>query len=195
MSEIKLRISLQIPLILQGTFLPEGASALTQSLELLSTIIAVVSRLLAKLKAHLMASASAWRGRLEYTLLAQANTTSPLQSLATTTMEELPSLKAASTFILIKSLGGFFYLCTGFGNWKPEWIAMDIVCSTMVLSTFWQSSIGLVSLPSKMAWFLALQMASQIIALNNKNSPPLDSLNISFNERVEEDTNEMRRRV
>ena len=58
-SEIKLRISLQIPLILQGTFLPEGASALTQSLESLSTIIAVVSRLLAKLKAHLMAFAFA----------------------------------------------------------------------------------------------------------------------------------------
>ena len=55
-SEIKLRISLQIPLILQGTFLLKGASALTQSLESLSTIIAATSTLLAKLKAHLMAS-------------------------------------------------------------------------------------------------------------------------------------------
>ena len=64
---------------------------------------------------------------MEYTLLAQANTTSPLQSLATTAMEELSSLKAASTFILIESLGDFFHLCTGFGNWKPEWIAMDNV--------------------------------------------------------------------
>ena len=55
-SEIKLRISLQIPLILQGTFLLKGANALTQSLESLSTIIAATSILLAKLKAHLMAS-------------------------------------------------------------------------------------------------------------------------------------------
>ena len=55
-SEIKLRISQQIPLILQGTFLLKGANALTQSLESLSTIIAATSILLAKLKAHLMAS-------------------------------------------------------------------------------------------------------------------------------------------
>ena len=61
-SEIKLRISLQIPLILQETFFPKGVSASTQSLESLSTIIAATSILLAKLKAHLMASASAWRG-------------------------------------------------------------------------------------------------------------------------------------
>ena len=110
---------------------------------------------------------------MEYTLLAQANTTSSFQSLAKTVMEELPSLKVVSTFILIESVGGFFHLCTSFGNWKLEWIAMDILCSTMVLSTFWQSSIGLVSLPSKIAWFLALQMASQITAPNNKNSPLL----------------------
>ena len=47
---------------------------------------------------------------MEYTLLAQAKTTSPLQSLATATMEDLSSLKAASTFILIEPLGGFFHL-------------------------------------------------------------------------------------
>ena len=86
----------------------EGASVSTQSFESLSTNIAVASSLFAKIKTYLMAFASAWRGRLVYTLLAQANTTSPLQSLATTAMEEPPSLKVASTFILIESLGGVF---------------------------------------------------------------------------------------
>ena len=72
-----------------------------------------------------------------------------------------------------ESLGGSFHLCIGFGNWKLEWFATDILYSTMVLSTFWHSLIGLVSLPSKTAWFLALQMTLQIIAPNNKNSPLL----------------------
>ena len=41
-----------------------------------------------------------------FTLLEQANTTSPLQSLATAAMDELSLLQAASTLILIMPLSG-----------------------------------------------------------------------------------------
>ena len=64
------------------------------------------SRFNAKLMAQFIASASAWRGRVVFTLFGQANTTSPLQSLATAAIDELSRLQAATTLILIEFLSG-----------------------------------------------------------------------------------------
>ena len=60
----------------------------------------------AKPRAQIIASASTWRGRVVFTHLEQANTTSPLQFLATTAMDELSLLQVASTLILIVPLSG-----------------------------------------------------------------------------------------
>ena len=62
------------------------------------------SRFNAKLMAQFIASASAWKGIVVFTLFEQANTTSPLQSMATVAIDELPRLQAASTLILIEFL-------------------------------------------------------------------------------------------
>ena len=64
------------------------------------------SRFNAKLMVQFIASASAWRGRVVFTLFKQANTTSPLQSLATAAIDELSRLQAATTLILIEFLSG-----------------------------------------------------------------------------------------
>ena len=64
------------------------------------------SRFNAKLMAQFIASASAWRGRVVFTLFEQANTTSPLQSMATAAIDELSRLQAATTLILIEFLSG-----------------------------------------------------------------------------------------
>ena len=64
------------------------------------------SRFNAKLMAQFIASASAWRGRVVFTLFEQANTTSPLQSLATAAIDELSRLQAATTLILTEFLSG-----------------------------------------------------------------------------------------
>lgn len=61
----------------------------------------------AKLRAHFIALASAWKGRVVLTLLKQANPTFPLQSLAKVVMDELSRLQVASTLILTESLSGF----------------------------------------------------------------------------------------
>lgn len=64
------------------------------------------SRFNAKLTARFIASASAWRGRVVFTLFEQANTNSPLQSLATAAIDELSKLQDATTLILIEFLSG-----------------------------------------------------------------------------------------
>ena len=64
------------------------------------------SRFNAKLMAQFIASASAWKGIVVFTLFKQANTTSPLQSMATTAIDELSRLQAATTLILIEFLSG-----------------------------------------------------------------------------------------
>ena len=64
------------------------------------------SKFAAKLRAQIIASAFAWRGSVVFTLLEQANTTSPLQSLATAAIDELSRLQAATTLILIEFLSG-----------------------------------------------------------------------------------------
>ena len=92
--------------ILQGTSRLGHLSASMQDFESLSMAMATISKFVAKLRAQIIASASAWRGRVVFTLLEQANTTSPLQSLATAAMDELSLLQAASTLILIMPLSG-----------------------------------------------------------------------------------------
>ena len=67
-------------------------------------IIASNSKLAAKVRAHLIASASAWRGRMVFTLLEQAKTSSPLQSLAIDEMEEQWGPTTTSTLILIEDV-------------------------------------------------------------------------------------------
>ena len=77
-----------------------------QDFESLSMEMETTSKFAAKLRAQIIASASAWRERVVFTLLEQANTTSPLQFLATAAMDELSLLQAASTLILIVPLSG-----------------------------------------------------------------------------------------
>ena len=60
----------------------------------------------AKERAHLMASASAWRGRVVFTFIVLANTNPLLRSLTTATIEEKRGPTAASTLILKDKHGG-----------------------------------------------------------------------------------------
>ena len=92
--------------ILQGTSWLGYISASMQVFESLSMEMESTSKFVAKLRAQIIASASAWRGSVVFTLLEQANTTSPLQSLAIAAMDELSVLQAASTLTLIVSLSG-----------------------------------------------------------------------------------------
>ena len=92
--------------ILQGTSRLGHLSASMQDFESLSMEMETTSKFAAKLRAQIIASASAWRGRVVFTLLEQANTTSPLQFLATAAMDELSLLQATSTLILIVPLSG-----------------------------------------------------------------------------------------
>ena len=92
--------------ILQGTSWLGNLSALMQVFESLSMEMESTSKFAAKLSAQIIASASAWRGSVVFTLLEQANTTSPLQSLAIAAMDELSMLQAASTLMLIVFLSG-----------------------------------------------------------------------------------------
>ena len=54
----------------------------------------------AKERAYLMASTSAWRGKVVFTFIAPANTNSPFQSLTTAAIDEKQGLTATSTLIL-----------------------------------------------------------------------------------------------
>lgn len=60
----------------------------------------------AKEIAHLIAYASAWRGRVVFTFMEPANSNSPLQSLTTAMLAEKRGPNAASTFIFMSSLEG-----------------------------------------------------------------------------------------
>ena len=60
----------------------------------------------AKERAHLMASASAWRGRVVFTFIVPANNNSPLRFLATAAIEEKRGPTTTSTLILKDKLEG-----------------------------------------------------------------------------------------
>ena len=100
------KTSEQMVFILQGTSRIGQHSASMQVFESLSIEMETNPKFAAKPRAQIIASASAWRGRVVFTLLEQANTTSPLQFLATAAMDELSLLQAASTLILIVPLTG-----------------------------------------------------------------------------------------
>ena len=102
----RIRESSQMDLTLQRGAASRLERRLEQTWESNSMIIASNSKLAAKVRAHLIASASAWRGRMVFILLEQAKTSSHLQSLATNAMEEQWRPIAASTLILIEEMGG-----------------------------------------------------------------------------------------
>ena len=119
--------------ILQGTSRLGNLSASMQDFESLSMEMESTSKFDAKLRAHIIASASAWRGNVMFTLLEQANSTSPLQSLAIAAMDELSMLQAASTLILIVSLSGLD---------QADWILL-IVDPIGILRTFLNSATNM----------------------------------------------------
>ena len=69
----------------------------TQYWQFDSTIMHLLPMTGVKERAHLMASAFAWRGKVVFTFIAPANTNSPLKSIATAAI--------ASTLILKDKLG------------------------------------------------------------------------------------------
>ena len=92
--------------ILQGTSKLGHLSASMQDFESLLLEMESTSKFATKLRAQIIASASTWRGNVVFTLLEQANTTFPLQSLATAAVDEISMLQAIFTLILIVSLSG-----------------------------------------------------------------------------------------
>lgn len=59
-----------------------------------------------RIRAHLMALASTWRGKVVFTLREQANTSSPLQVLSITAIKENLGPTAPSTLIFKANLSG-----------------------------------------------------------------------------------------
>ena len=109
--------------ILQGTPRLEIINASPQDFVSLTIPMESTSRFNAKLIAQIIASTSAWKGSVVFTLFEQANTTSLLQSLATTTMKELSRLQAAFTLIL----SGVFFVRVATCLWRCGFIRLRFV--------------------------------------------------------------------
>jgi hypothetical protein len=80
----------------------------TQDLESLSMVTRSTPKLAATRTAQAKASASAWRGIVVLTFLVKANTTIPLQSLATIAIVEKSQPIATSQFSFTSSPKGFY---------------------------------------------------------------------------------------
>ena len=133
-------------------------------------IITSNSKLAVKVRAHLIASASAWSGRMVFILLEQAKTSSHLQSLATNAMEEQWRPIAASTLILIEEMGGRVRWCEGA---KMAWLekkGLANLCSRNNLEILEDNSSTFIATPSKRERFLYFQIISHEIAPKSKKS-------------------------
>ena len=80
--DFKAKISKHIQVILHGISIPGEDKASTQILESISIQIASTSNSKANQRVHLIASTFAWKWKVAFSLLQQANTTTHLQSLA-----------------------------------------------------------------------------------------------------------------
>ena len=157
-------------LILQGGAASRLEKRLEQTWVSDSMIIALNSKLAAKVRAHLIASASAWRERMVFILLEQAKINSHLQSLATDAMEEQWGPTSASILILIEEMGGGVHWCEGA---KMAWLekkGLVDLCSRNNLEILEDSSSTFIATPSKRERFLYFQITSHKIAQKSKKS-------------------------
>ena len=115
---------------------------------------------------HLSASASAWIGMLVFTLMEQANTKFPLQSLAIMAIAESNFPTAASQFIFVLSLVGLFQWVTDTVDEGGTWWFLDIIiqCSWKFLWNALSSSSPVGLNPPWTALFLNCHKISNVRA-------------------------------
>ena len=119
---------------------------------------------------HLRTSAFTCRGRLVFAHLVQANTNSPLQSLATAEMMDLDFPTAESTLIFNDPLQGTYHWATVLGGDDVDALVLTPLNSANALERRALMSSSLSSIPSNKIPFLSFHTRSHIIAPNSRRS-------------------------
>lgn len=122
--------------------------------------------------AHLRALTSACRGRLVFVHLVQANTNSPLQSLATAEMMDLDFPTAASTLSFNDPLQGTIHWALVLGGDDVDVLVLTPLNPANALESRALMSSWLSSIPSNDIPFLSFHTWSHIIAPNCRISSP-----------------------
>ena len=123
-----------------------------------------------KERAHLIASASAKRGRVVFTFIELAKTNSPLRSLATAAIEEKRGPTAASALILKDIPGGGIHVWIEEGTSWQVVEPLGILCLEKRHEIFVDTPSTFREPPPNRTWFLSFHTMSQRMAPYNKNS-------------------------
>ena len=147
----------------------DGSSALDRAskhiFESPSTMMLHQFSAVAKFRAHIIATASAWVGVHKSWIFAHTFNTSPNSFLATTTKEVKAYETAASTFSFIQFLGGGIHeVNSTLLSLSCSW-SKAIRYSFTLFSALHMVEMMFTSLPLCLTWFLRCQIASIVTAI------------------------------